>query len=98
MTGGPSAGPASAYPTLSKPALICFNGPNEVCALRLITGRIAGFTAPVSALADPVKARCVAAIVRAAVPKNRRRCWSMASPLLMSLMADLHGAALALVR
>src|SRR5580704_5620143 len=29
-TAGPLAGPASAYPTLRRPASICFNGPNEV--------------------------------------------------------------------
>ena len=30
MTAGPSAGPASAYPTFSTPASICFSGPNDV--------------------------------------------------------------------
>src|SRR6478672_134736 len=30
MTAGPPAGPASAYPTLNTPALICFSAPNEV--------------------------------------------------------------------
>src|SRR5882757_5411739 len=30
MTGGPLAGPASAYPMLSTPALICFSGPRDV--------------------------------------------------------------------
>src|ERR1700761_3645291 len=29
MTAGPSSGPASAYPTLSTPASICFSTPNE---------------------------------------------------------------------
>src|SRR6476646_1404356 len=29
MTAGPSSGPASAYPTLSTPALTCFSTPNE---------------------------------------------------------------------
>src|SRR5262245_3780770 len=29
ITTGPLAGPASAYPTLSTPASICFSGPND---------------------------------------------------------------------
>src|SRR6476469_3928103 len=30
MTAGPRDGPASVYPTLNTPALICFSAPNEV--------------------------------------------------------------------
>src|SRR5262245_22741137 len=32
MIGGPPAGPASAYPTFSSPASICFSTPNEPAA------------------------------------------------------------------
>jgi hypothetical protein len=32
MTGGPVAGPASAYPIFRTPASICFSAPNDVFA------------------------------------------------------------------
>src|SRR5258707_183692 len=31
MTGGPSAGPSSAYPTFNPPASICLSEANDVC-------------------------------------------------------------------
>src|SRR5471030_2567049 len=33
MTGLPSVGPASAYPTLRTPASICLIGPSDLCGL-----------------------------------------------------------------
>src|SRR5882757_2299517 len=45
MTGGPLAGPASAYPMLRTPALICFSGPKDVFP-----------PAPVGAVPAPVAA------------------------------------------
>ena len=42
MTGGPSAGPASAYEMFRTPASICFSGPNDVWAPGLIAGSFFG--------------------------------------------------------
>src|ERR1700745_4340534 len=36
MTAGPSSGPASAYPTLSTPASVCFSTPNEASVAAVI--------------------------------------------------------------
>src|SRR6478735_7596848 len=78
MTTGPSAGPASAYPTLRTPALICFNGPNEVFVPGLIAGAPAGLDC---AAAEPVIANGAAASAMAAVLMRRRRsmsiCWDI---------------------
>ena len=52
-----------------------FSGPNEVCA----AGTTAGFVAVACACTAPLNANWAAAIVRAAVPKKRRRSWSIAS-------------------
>src|SRR5271168_580870 len=41
MTAGPSAGPASTYPTFRRPASICFSGPNDVFVPGLFVGRSA---------------------------------------------------------
>src|SRR5271166_770057 len=59
-TGGPPPGPASTYPTRSRPALTYFNGAKEVadCACAVAT-----------------RLSCVAATLAAAVPKNRPREW-----------------------
>jgi hypothetical protein len=48
MTGGPLAGPASAYPTFSRPASICFSEENEVfpvLAVALTAGEVASANA-----------------------------------------------------
>ena len=42
MTGGPLAGPASAYPTFRRPASICFSEPNDVFVPGLIGLILAG--------------------------------------------------------
>src|SRR5882672_9747404 len=85
MTGGPAAGPASAYPTLRTPASICFSVANEVLVPGLILGSSAGFALPDWALAEPLKANWAAAMVMAAVPKKRRRSLLMSSDILKSL-------------
>src|SRR6202790_5357131 len=77
MTAGPSAGPASAYPTLRRPASICFSGPNDVFVPGLI-----GFILLDCAPAEPIMASSAAAMVRTAVPKRRRRSWSISSDIL----------------
>src|SRR5262245_1737881 len=43
MTAGPSGGPASAYPTLSTPASICFSAPNGLCVPAVIVVPFAVF-------------------------------------------------------
>src|SRR5712664_4693116 len=85
MTGGPAAGPASAYPTFSTPASICFSVANDVLVPGLILGSSAGFALPDCALAEPLKANWAAAMVMAAVPKKRRRSRLMSSDILRSL-------------
>src|SRR5204863_9362602 len=77
MTGGPLAGPASAYPTFRTPASICFNEPNDVFVPGLI-----GFILRDCAYADPIVASSAAARVRTAVPRRRRRPWLICSAIL----------------
>src|SRR5262245_1867029 len=43
MTAGPPGGPASAYPTLSTPASICFSAPNGLCVPAVIVVPFAVF-------------------------------------------------------
>src|SRR5208282_5819599 len=78
MTAGPSAGPASAYPTLSRPASICFSGPNDVFVPGLAGPALGAlFVFPeralVSADAGLNMANSAAAIVMAELRKKRRR-------------------------
>src|SRR5437016_14677055 len=72
MTGGPPAGPASAYPTLSRPALTCFNGPNEL------------FVLPAGASAATALGNCAATMVMAAAARMRRRFWLTVSGIEVS--------------
>src|SRR4030095_5261037 len=81
MTGGPWAGPASAYPTLRRPASICFSEPNDVFGL--IVGTLAGFALPDCAAAEPIIPSWAAAIVVATVPKKRRRSYLVSSDILI---------------
>src|SRR6185503_3464417 len=88
MTGGPSAGPASAYATFRTPASICLSGANEVFVPGLITGSAvpAGCARGVANMP-----RCVAAAVAAAPPTKRRRSrlmlsWSYSCPLAAELI------------
>src|SRR3982074_1660685 len=83
MTTAPSAGPASAYPTFSTPALICFSVPNDVCVPGLILGRSAGFAALDCASAEPLTTSWAPAMVIAAVPRKRRRSWLIGSDILI---------------
>src|ERR1700731_3711931 len=79
MTAGPLAGPASAYPTFRTPGSTCFSGLNDV----LVPGLI-GFSLPDCASAEPIMAKSAAAMVRAAVPKRRRRSWLVRSTIFLS--------------
>src|SRR5262245_38375492 len=77
MTGGPSAGPASAYAMLRRPALICFSGPNDAFTPGLMRGSLAD-----CALAGAGMPSWVAAAVTAATPIRWRRCKSIFSELV----------------
>src|SRR5436309_665912 len=79
MTGGPSAGPASAYETFRTPASICFSGPNDVWAPGLSAGN---FVLAGCAFAKPVKPNWAAAAVIAAAPMKLRRRRSIFSDIL----------------
>jgi hypothetical protein len=72
-SGAPSAGPTSAYPTLSGPELICFSDPKDVFVPGFIVGSCFGFALPVCARADPIMPTWAAAMDIAAVPKKLRR-------------------------
>src|SRR5262245_34293237 len=85
MTGGPSAGPASAYATLRRPASTCLRGANDV----FVPGLMAG----IAVLADWASAvasmpRWVTAAAAAAVPKKRRRSRLMSSMVLLLLSRE----------
>src|SRR6476659_2975261 len=73
MTTGPSLGPASAYPTLSRPALICFSEANDVLVPGLTARMPANLVLLGCALAEPFKRSWAAATVTAAVPRKLRR-------------------------
>src|SRR6266404_4352331 len=77
ITGGPLAGPASAYPTFRSPASICFSELNDVFVPGLIELILRD-----CASADPIVASSAAARVSTAVPKRRRRSWFICSAIL----------------
>src|SRR6476620_12504373 len=79
MTTGPSLGPASAYPTLSRPASICFSDANDVLAPGLIARMPPSFVLLGCASAEPFKSSWAAATVTAAVPRKLRRYWLISS-------------------
>src|SRR5690242_14354746 len=77
-TTGPSAGPASAYPTLNRPALTCLSEVNEVFIPDFSgCGGDPSFE-PVCASANGITASWVAARVIAPAPTKRRRSRLMA--------------------
>src|ERR1700729_4126414 len=80
MTGGPSAGPASAYPTFNRPASICLSELNDVFVPGLMAGTLPGCAAAVL----PIVASGVAARVMAAAPRSRRRPWLIVSVIACS--------------
>src|SRR5437762_1282888 len=80
-TTGPPLGPASAYPTLRRPASICFSEPKDLFVPGLIVGTLAGFALPDCATAEPIIANCAAAIAVATVPIKRRRSWLISSDI-----------------
>src|SRR5258708_11277858 len=79
MTTGPSAGPASAYPTLSRPASICFSAAKDVLVPGLIAGNCADFAFAPCAFADPIEPNRAAASEAPAIAKNWRRRWLISS-------------------
>src|SRR3954462_12013545 len=72
MTAGPSVGPASAYPTLRRPASTCFSAANEVWVPGL-TAPAPGLASPDCAKRLPLLANGATASVAAAAPRKRRR-------------------------
>src|ERR1700716_2481333 len=89
MTGEPLAGPASAYPTLSRPALICLSEAKDVCVPGLVAGTGAGLILVDCASAEAKMPSRVAATVMAADLKKRRRSWFSTSGVLNVLMRDV---------
>src|SRR3954468_6368525 len=73
MTGTPSAGPASAAPTLRKPASICFSAANEVWPPGFTALAPAELALPACARAVPLTANGAAAKAMATAPRKRRR-------------------------
>src|SRR2546427_4900967 len=87
MTGEPLGGPASAYPTLRTPASICLRGPKDAFVPRLVAVAPAAFASLAWASAEANTPSWSAAIAMAAVPKNRRRSWSISSDIRRPLLA-----------
>src|SRR6266851_5708284 len=72
-TAGPPAGPASAYPTCSRPASTCFIAPKDA----FVPGATGDSFLRDCALAEPIAPRVMAALRR-----NRRRLLMPASGML----------------
>src|SRR4029077_4679680 len=72
MATGPSLGPASAYPTLSRPASICFSDANDVLVPGLIARMPANLVLLGCASAEPFKRSWAVATVTTAVPRKLR--------------------------
>src|SRR5262245_7828457 len=89
MTAGPSAGPSSAYPTLRRPASICFKERNDVFVPGLIAGSCAGLVVFCCAPAEPMMPSCAAAMLVAAAPRKRRRSWLMPATVPISSIMSL---------
>src|SRR5580692_12388250 len=87
-TAGPLTGPASAYPTFRRPALICFSEPNEVFVPGLIAGTWAGLVWLDCATAEPSVASSAAAKATVALGKKRRRVWLSSSDNLIVLICE----------
>src|SRR3954469_4893989 len=84
MTTGPSAGPASAYPTFRTPASICFSGPNDVFVPGLLPDASSDLSPLDCAFAGPATPSPAAATVKAAVRSRRRRSSSYRSDIVQS--------------
>src|SRR4029077_6768519 len=94
MATGPSLGPASAYPTLSRPASICFSDANDVLVPGLIARMPANLVLLGCASAEPFKRSWAAAAVTAAVPRKLRRCWLISSDFsIVSIGVSPRGSA-----
>src|ERR1700678_2600928 len=88
ITAGPLAGPASAYPTFSNPALICFSELKDVFVPGLIGGTSAWFGSSDRASAEAIVTSGAAARVITALRKKRRRCWLITSDVLVVLTGE----------
>src|SRR5947207_15150481 len=82
--GRPLAGPASAYPTLRRPASSCLRGPNDGLVGGLMMFALGAFVLPDSTFAESIATNLAAAMLMAAEPRKRRR-----SHLLSCFMASL---------
>src|ERR1044072_1922413 len=87
MTAEPAAGAASASPTFSTPASICFNEPNDALLPPFSLGEFADFVVPDCASAKLVMPTLAAAMLITAVLKKRRRSWLTSSDILSALVA-----------
>src|SRR4029077_2718128 len=83
MTDRPLTGPASAYPTLRRPASICLREPNDVFVPGLIGGTLAGFALPDCGSAEAIIPSWAAAMLMATVPKKRRRSYLISSDIFL---------------
>src|SRR4051794_40241372 len=70
---------------LSTPASICFSRPKEVFVPGFVAGN-AGFVRAPCALTGMIKPNWAAAMVPAAIPKKRRRSWSIGWDMAVSLV------------
>src|ERR1700733_15165063 len=91
-TGEPLAGPASAYPTLSRPALICLSEAKDVCVPGLVAGTAVRLALLDCASAEVKTPSCTAAAVMAAELKKRRRLWSISSGILIFFIVEPPGS------
>src|SRR5580658_7809260 len=89
ITAGPLAGPASAYPTLSRPASICLRGPNDALAPAFVVAAPASFSVLACASFEPKMPSLAAAMVMAAVPRKRRRLGLIPSDVLIVFILNL---------
>src|ERR1700677_3130305 len=83
-TAGPFAGPASAYPTFSRPASICFSDANDVFVPGVIFG-----TCTDCASAELIETSGAAANVIAAFRRKRRRFCPRCSPRCSLTSSDI---------
>src|SRR5439155_25311914 len=87
-TGGPFAGPASAYPTFRTPASICLIESNDEPVGAATAIPVSGVIVLVDISENLVAPNRAAASVMIAVPKKRRRSLLIPSDILLSQLAE----------